>query len=83
MGQGTTTKERYQIEQAKIAIGSGGIIGKGFLQGTQNKLNFIPAGRTDFIFAVLCEEAGFIGALIYSHSLYNSFFTTLFNCTNY
>lgn len=64
LGQGTTTKERYQIEQAKIAIGSGGIIGKGFLQGTQNKLRFIPEGRTDFIFAVLCEEAGFIGAFL-------------------
>lgn len=64
LGQGTTTKERYQIEQAKIAIGSGGFTGKGYLQGTQNKLQFIPAGRTDFIFAVLCEEAGFIGALL-------------------
>ena len=64
LGQGKTTKERYQIEQAKIAIGSGGFAGKGFLQGTQSKLQFIPASQTDFIFAVLCEEAGFIGALI-------------------
>ena len=64
LGQGKTTKERYQIEQAKIAIGSGGFTGKGFLQGTQNKLRFLPAGQTDFIFAVLCEEAGFIGAFI-------------------
>jgi rod shape determining protein RodA len=62
LGQGNTHKERYQIEQAKIAIGSGGISGKGFLQGTQNKLRFIPEGRTDFIFAVLCEEQGFVGA---------------------
>ncbi len=63
-GGGNTNKERYQIEQAKIAIGSGGITGKGFLQGTQNKLRFIPAGQTDLVFVVLCEEAGFIGALI-------------------
>ncbi len=64
LGQGKTHKERYQIEQAKIAIGSGGLSGKGFLQGTQNKLRFIPEGRTDFIFAVLCEELGFIGAFL-------------------
>jgi len=64
LGQGKTHKERYQIEQAKIAIGSGGLLGKGFLQGTQNKLRFIPEGRTDFIFAVLCEEEGLIGACI-------------------
>ena len=62
LGQGNITKERYQIEQAKIAIGSGGITGKGFLQGTQNKFCFVPKVRTDFIFAVLCEELGFLGA---------------------
>lgn len=64
LGGGQTTKERYQIEQAKIAIGSGGVLGKGFLEGTQNKLHFLPEGRTDFIFAVLCEEAGLIGAML-------------------
>lgn len=63
LGQGEQHKERYQIEQAKIAIGSGGLTGKGFLQGTQNKLLFLPESRTDFIFAVICEETGFIGAL--------------------
>ena len=63
IGHGTTQKERYQIEQAAIAIGSGGFWGKGLLQGTQNKLQFLPESRTDFIFAVLCEEWGFIGAL--------------------
>lgn len=63
LGYGTANKERYQIEQAYIAIGSGGLAGKGLLQGTQNKLHFLPEGRTDFIFAVLCEEWGFIGAL--------------------
>jgi rod shape determining protein RodA len=78
LGQGTTTKERYQIEQAKIAIGSGGITGKGFLQGTQNKLHFIPAGQTDCIFAVLCEEAGLIGALLVL-GLYIMLFLRLFS----
>lgn len=64
LGQGDNTKERYHIEQSKIAIGSGGILGKGFLQGTQNKLLFLPESRTDFIFSVICEEWGFLGALI-------------------
>ncbi len=63
LGQGQTQKERYHIEQSAIAIGSGGLTGKGFLHGTQNKLHFLPESRTDFIFAVLCEEIGFIGAL--------------------
>lgn len=61
LGYGDSKKERYQIEQAIIAIGSGGMTGKGLLQGTQNKLQFLPEGRTDFIFAVLCEEWGFAG----------------------
>ncbi|MDR3549971.1 MAG: FtsW/RodA/SpoVE family cell cycle protein, partial [Candidatus Babeliales bacterium] len=64
LGEGDVKKERYQLEQAKIAIGSGGLTGKGFLQGTQNKYLFLPESRTDFIFAVLCEETGFVGALI-------------------
>ncbi len=63
MGYGDVRKERYQIEQSKIAIGSGGIIGKGFLKGTQNKLEFVPEDHTDFIFSVICEEWGFVGAL--------------------
>lgn len=63
LGSGDSKKERYQIEQSKIAIGSGGLCGKGFLCGTQNKLMFLPESRTDFIFAVLCEEWGFIGAI--------------------
>lgn len=62
-GAGDSNKERYQLEQSKIAIGSGGLLGKGFMQGTQNRLMFLPEGRTDFIFAVLCEEWGFLGAL--------------------
>jgi len=62
LGQGKSRKERYQIEQSHIAIGSGGLLGKGLLQGTQNRLLFLPESRTDFIFSVLCEERGFIGA---------------------
>lgn len=54
----------YQVTQAKIAIGSGGIIGKGFLQGTQVQLEYLPARHTDFIFSVLGEEWGFIGVLV-------------------
>ena len=62
-GYGDAKKERYQIEQSKIAIGSGGFLGKGFLQGTQNKLEFLPEDHTDFIFSVVCEEWGFAGAM--------------------
>ncbi|MFH1254579.1 MAG: FtsW/RodA/SpoVE family cell cycle protein [bacterium] len=63
-GYGDARKERYQVEQSKIAIGSGGIVGKGLLQGTQNKLGFLPEDHTDFIFSVACEEFGFIGAML-------------------
>jgi len=63
LGQGKSEKERYQIEQSHIAIGSGGVFGKGLLRGTQNRLLFLPESRTDFIFSVLCEELGFAGAL--------------------
>lgn len=54
----------YSIIQSKIAIGSGGIIGKGWFGGTQNRLNFIPERHTDFIFSVVGEEWGFIGTVI-------------------
>lgn len=54
----------YHIIQSKIAIGSGGILGKGFLQGTQSHLHFLPEHATDFIFAVLAEETGFIGCFL-------------------
>lgn len=78
MGQGNLKKEGYQIEQASIAIGSGGLWGKGLFNGTQNKLRFLPESRTDFIFAVLCEECGLIGALIillcYAVLFFRSFF---------
>jgi rod shape determining protein RodA len=53
----------YQAQQSKIAIGSGGLLGKGIFQGSQSQLGFLPARHTDFIFAVLAEETGFLGAL--------------------
>lgn len=53
----------YQVIQAKIAIGSGGFWGKGFLQGTQKNLNFLPEHHTDFIFSVIGEEMGFLFSL--------------------
>ena len=54
----------YQVIQSKIAIGSGGLKGKGFLEGTQTKLAFLPEQHTDFIFSVICEEFGFLGAVL-------------------
>lgn len=54
----------YTIIQSKIAIGSGGLIGKGWLSGTQNQLNFLPERHTDFIFSVVGEEWGFIGCAL-------------------
>ncbi len=53
----------YNIIQSKIALGSGGIWGKGFLQGTQGHLNFLPEKETDFIFTMIAEEFGLVGAL--------------------
>jgi len=51
----------YHITQSKIALGSGGLWGKGYMQGTQASLNFLPEKQTDFIFTLLCEEWGFLG----------------------
>ncbi len=53
----------YHITQSKIALGSGGWTGRGFMQGTQSRLNFLPEKHTDFIFTTLAEEFGFIGAV--------------------
>jgi rod shape determining protein RodA len=53
----------WNITQAKIAIGSGGVAGKGFLQGTQSRLNFLPEKQTDFIFTNFGEEFGFVGSI--------------------
>ena len=68
----------YQIIQSKIAIGSGGITGKGFLKGTQSYLEFLPEKHTDFIFTLFSEEFGFVGSicllLIYSISFLSSSF---------
>jgi rod shape determining protein RodA len=54
----------YHISQSKIAIGSGGIFGKGYLNGTQSHLDYLPEGHTDFIFATMAEEWGLIGGLL-------------------
>ena len=54
----------YQIIQSKIAVGSGGIFGKGFLKGTQSYLEFLPEKHTDFIFTLFSEEFGFVGSVI-------------------
>ena len=54
----------YHILQSQIALGSGGLFGKGFLQGTQSHLNFLPEKQTDFIFTMLAEEFGMVGGLI-------------------
>ena len=53
----------YHILQSKIALGSGGLFGKGFMEGTQGRLNFLPERQTDFIFTMLAEELGMVGAL--------------------
>ncbi len=54
----------YQVIQSKIAIGSGGLIGKGWLAGTQSQLNFLPEQHTDFIFSVFAEQWGFLGSCL-------------------
>jgi len=54
----------YNVNQSKIAIGSGGFLGKGFLEGTQTKFNFVPEQDTDFIFCTVGEEWGFVGSLV-------------------
>lgn len=71
----------YQQRQAKIAVGSGGVTGKGLKSGTQSQLRFLPAQRTDFIFAVWAEETGFVGStllvLAYGLLLFRVFYTGL------
>jgi rod shape determining protein RodA len=64
LGRGTVDlkKEGYNVHQAKIAIGSGGFFGKGYLQGTQTKYDFVPEQDTDFIFCTVGEEWGFVGS---------------------
>jgi rod shape determining protein RodA len=55
----------YNVMQSKIAIGSGGFLGKGFLEGTQNKFRFVPEQSTDFIFCTIGEEYGFLGSTVF------------------
>jgi rod shape determining protein RodA len=55
---------RYNLEQSQIAIGSGGVFGRGYLKGTQTNLDFVPEQHTDFIFTVVGEEFGFVGAVV-------------------
>lgn len=66
LGRGTVDlkKEGYNVNQAKIAIGSGGFLGKGYLQGTQTKYDFVPEQDTDFIFCTVGEEWGFVGSTV-------------------
>jgi rod shape determining protein RodA len=66
----------YQVRQSKIAVGSGELVGRGYMQGTQSQLRFLPARHTDFIFAVLAEEWGFFG-VAFVLFLYGSY---LFGC---
>jgi rod shape determining protein RodA len=54
----------YQVIQSKVAIGSGGFLGKGFLRGSQTQLRFLPEQHNDFIFSVLGEEFGFVGVIV-------------------
>ncbi len=71
----------YHILQSKIAIGSGGLLGKGFAQGSQSQLNFLPEHATDFIFAVIAEELGFMGVLflfvVYGLIIYRCFLISI------
>jgi rod shape determining protein RodA len=66
LGRGTVDmkKEGYNVNQAKIAIGSGGFLGKGYLKGTQTKYDFVPEQDTDFIFCTVGEEWGFVGTSV-------------------
>jgi rod shape determining protein RodA len=62
--QGDPRGSGYQVIQSKIAIGSGGFSGTGFMKGSQSQLRFLPARHTDFIFSVIGEEAGFLGVFV-------------------
>ena len=62
--RGADQNEGFQLRQSLIAIGSGGVSGRGYLQGRQNLTNFLPEEDTDFIFAIIAEETGFAGAML-------------------
>lgn len=74
-------KSGYNITQSKIAIGSGSLVGKGFLKGTQGQLEFLPEKQTDFIFTLFAEEFGFIGSLLLIFSYCILFGFLIFICT--
>ncbi len=71
----------YNIIQSKIALGSGGMWGQGFLHGTQNQLNFLPEKQTDFVFTIIAEEFGFAGSMVLMGLLFSmvamAFYTAL------
>ena len=69
----------FQVQQSKIAIGSGGFLGKGIFEGSQNQLGFLPARHTDFIFSVVGEEMGFVGIVITLGLLGFILFRSLYN----
>ncbi len=60
----SSTSSGYQTSQSMIAVGSGGTVGKGFLQGAQTNGSFVPEQRTDFVFTVVAEETGFVGSIV-------------------
>ncbi len=64
----------YNVNQSKIAIGSGGLVGKGFLKGTQTKFDFVPEQSTDFIFCTVGEEWGFLGTFVSGSTISFSFY---------
>ncbi len=75
----------YNIIQSKIALGSGGLAGQGFLHGTQNQLNFLPEKQTDFVFTIIAEEFGFIGSMVVLGLLFSIVaiaLYTAFRCNN-
>lgn len=68
----------WNVIQSKIAIGSGGFLGKGFLEGTQTKLNYVPEQHTDFIFCTVGEEHGWVGSLLLILIYMSLFYRLLF-----
>jgi rod shape determining protein RodA len=69
----------YQVSQSKIAIGSGGLVGKGVFHGSQNQLGFLPTRHTDFIFSVIGEELGFAGVIVTLGLLVFVIFRSIYN----
>jgi rod shape determining protein RodA len=75
-------KSGYQVNQSKIAIGSGGMLGKGFFKGSQNRLGFLPTRHTDFILSVVGEEKGFLGVIVTLGLLGFILFRGVYNAQN-